>query len=230
MRNHPLATAATAIAASAALLAAAFAGSTGLIIVLAIAVMVPTSAIVAGRFLMGAGAAARPHRAIPGGAAIMNEPLDPPRPDTQEPSFASVTTMLAGFLAAILIIAAGGIVGLAAHGNLDHSSMMGGASGDHMAFMLDTVPGDIAGHYEFARANHDLFSMIPCYCGCEATLDHRYLFDCFVRPDGEWESHASGCSVCIDESKMARRMLDTGAQPEAIRDAIVARYEALIPG
>ena len=25
----------------------------------------------------------------------------------------------------------------------------------------------------------------------------------FVRPDGGWESHASGCSICIDESKMA---------------------------
>jgi hypothetical protein len=34
--------------------------------------------------------------------------------------------------------------------------------------------------------------------------------------------------VCIDESKMARRLLGTGAQPEEIRDAIVARYEALI--
>ena len=45
MRNHPLATAAIAIAASAALLAAAYAGSTGLVTVLAITLMVPASAI-----------------------------------------------------------------------------------------------------------------------------------------------------------------------------------------
>lgn len=224
MRNHPLATAAIAIAASAALLAAAYAGSTGLVTVLAITLMVPASAIVAGRFLLGAGAA-RPQRAIPGGSAVMTDPA----PDPPEDPTASIMTMIAGFVAAVMIIAAGGIVGLAAHGNLDHSSMMGSASGDHMAFMLDAVPGEIVTHYEFAREHRDLFSMIPCYCGCEATLDHRHLYDCFVRPDGAWESHASGCSICIDESKMARRMLGTGAQPEQIRDTIIAQYESLIP-
>jgi hypothetical protein len=223
MRNHPLATAVTAIAASAALLAAAFAGSTGLVTVLAIALVVPASAIVAGRFMLGAGAA-RPQRATPG-----TPPMTDPTAARPDDPAASITTMIAGFVAAVMIIAAGGIVGLAAHGNLDHSSMMGSASGDHMAFMLDAVPGDVASHYAFARDHRDLFSMIPCYCGCEATLDHRHLYDCFVRPDGAWESHASGCSVCIDESKMARRLLGTGAQPEQIRDAIVAQYESLIP-
>jgi hypothetical protein len=215
MRNHPLATAATAIAASAALIAAAFTGSTGLLTVLAIAVVVPLSAVLAGRFLLGVGAA-RPQRAT-------SEP--PP-----EPTAASVTTMLAGFTAAVLIVVAGGVVGLAAHGDLDHGTMTGGSSSDHMAFMLDSVPGEIAAHYGFARANRDLFSHIPCYCGCEATLDHRSLFDCFVTPEGGWESHASGCSICVDESTMARRMVAGGAHPDAIRDAIVARYEALIPG
>lgn len=219
MRNHPLAIAATAIAASAALLAAAFSGSAGLVTILAIAVVVPVSAVVAGRFLLGAGAA-RPQQGIPGSPAGDGPPDDPT---------ASILTMLAGFLAAVMIIAAGGIVGLVAHGTMDHSTMAGGMSGDHMAFMLDEIPGDIADHYEFAREHRDLFSMIPCYCGCEATLDHRHLYDCFVRTDGAWESHASGCSVCIDESKMARRLLRTGAQPEQIRDAIVAQYEALIP-
>jgi hypothetical protein len=215
MRTHPLATAATAIAASVALLAAAFTGSTGLLTVLAIAIVVPLSAVVAGRFLLGV--AARPQRANP-------------ERSVSDPDVASVTTMLAGFMAAVLIVVAGGVVGLAMHGDLDHDSMMAGSSSDHMAFMLDTVPGDVAAHYELARANRDLYSHIPCYCGCEATLDHRYLFDCFVTPDGGWESHASGCSICIDESKMARRMMSGGAQPDAIRDAIVARYEALIPG
>lgn len=215
MRSHPLATTATAVAASAALVAAAFTGSTGLLTVLAIAVVVPLSTVLAGRFLLGVGAA-RPQRAT----------SEPPA----EPTAASVTTMLAGFMAAALIVVAGGVVGLVAHGDLDHGAMAGGASSDHMAFMLDTVPGEIATHYAFARANHDVYSHIPCYCGCEATLDHRYLFDCFVTPDGGWESHASGCSVCIDESKMARRLLAGGAHPEAIRDAIVARYEAPIPG
>jgi hypothetical protein len=224
MRNHPLATAAIAITASGALLAAAFAGSTGLVMVLVVALVVPVSAIVAGRFLLGAGAA-RPQRASPGGAADTTDPT-PTRPD--DPT-ASIATMLGGFVAAVMIVAAGGIVGLVAHGSLDHPSMMVGGSSDHMAFMLDSVGGDVAAHYAFAKEHRELFSTIPCYCGCEATLDHRHLYDCFVRPDGAWESHASGCAVCIDESKMARRLLGTGAQPEQVRDAIVARYEALVP-
>lgn len=227
MRAHPLATAAIAIAASiAVLLAAALAGSTGLVTALAIVVVMPVSAILAGRFLLGAGAASGSQQAVPGGAPQMNAPE---RDDTS-----SILTMLAGFVAAGMIVVGGGVVGLAMHGSLDHDPMMGSAPmaqvEGHMAFMLDEVPAEVATHYRFAASNRDLYSMIPCFCGCEATLDHRNLHDCFVRPGGGWESHASGCAICIDESKMARRLQASGEQPEAIRDAIVARYEALIPG
>ncbi|HSP27291.1 MAG TPA: PCYCGC motif-containing (lipo)protein, partial [Ilumatobacteraceae bacterium] len=49
---------------------------------------------------------------------------------------------------------------------------------------LDDVPANIAGHYEFAAANRDVYDAVPCYCGCEKSIGHRNLTDCFVRSDG----------------------------------------------
>jgi hypothetical protein len=49
-----------------------------------------------------------------------------------------------------------------------------------------------------------------------------------VAADGTgWDSHAAGCAVCIDESKIVRRLLARGLSPPAIRDEIVGRYETV---
>ncbi len=91
-------------------------------------------------------------------------------------------------------------------------------------FQLDGMPADMVAHYEHARANADVYAQIPCYCGCQDMLGHRNLEDCFVTPDGAWESHASGCQVCIDESQMIMRMMGGGMGPGMMRDRIDARY------
>src|SRR3990170_4812994 len=38
---------------------------------------------------------------------------------------------------------------------------------------LSTMPGHVAEHYRFAAAHPDVYSEVPCFCGCDATLDHR---------------------------------------------------------
>jgi hypothetical protein len=55
--------------------------------------------------------------------------------------------------------------------------------------------------YLAAAADNAGFEAVSCYCGCEAFLDHRHLLDCFVRPDGGWERHATGCAVCLAEAR-----------------------------
>ena len=42
----------------------------------------------------------------------------------------------------------------------------------------------------------DLLVALPCFCGCVSYAPaHRSLYDCFVRPDGAFETHAAGCST-----------------------------------
>lgn len=90
---------------------------------------------------------------------------------------------------------------------------------------LASVSTDMAGHYAYATEHQGTYGQIPCFCGCEEFLDHRNLYDCFVRSDGKgWDAHASGCGVCIGESATARRLLDEGQDPAAVRDAVVARF------
>jgi hypothetical protein len=70
----------------------------------------------------------------------------------------------------------------------------------------------------------DVYSEVPCFCGCDATLDHRFLLDCFVRPDGRWEAHASGCGVCLEEGRMIRSMLAGGSATAEIRAEVIDAF------
>ena len=95
---------------------------------------------------------------------------------------------------------------------------------------LDDVAPNIAEHYRTAEANHDVYSQVPCYCGCERSICHRHLADCFVRSDGGgWDAHAAGCAVCTDESAMVRRLLADGTDTATIRQSIIAEFGALAP-
>lgn len=95
---------------------------------------------------------------------------------------------------------------------------------------LDDVAPNVAAHYRAAEENQDVYSQIPCYCGCERSIGHRHLADCFVRSDGKgWDAHAAGCAVCTDESVMVRRLLEDGTDTTAIRQSIVDEFGSLAP-
>ena len=53
--------------------------------------------------------------------------------------------------------------------------------------------------YQLAVDNRELFSQMPCYCGC-ANLDvpHQNLDQCFFMADGSFERHAAYCTICDD--------------------------------
>lgn len=89
---------------------------------------------------------------------------------------------------------------------------------------LDSMSPDIAAHYAFAAEHRSTYAHVPCFCGCDATLEHRSLLDCFVRPDGGWERHAAGCAVCTQESSAVRSMLADGEGAHAIRLAVIDTY------
>ena len=89
---------------------------------------------------------------------------------------------------------------------------------------LDALPSAMADVYQYASAHAEHFMQLPCYCGCQQSLGHRNLEDCFVTPGGDWDAHASGCGVCTAEAVTARELLDTNTEIGTVRQAIVDRY------
>ncbi|OFW78354.1 MAG: hypothetical protein A2Z48_04550 [Actinobacteria bacterium RBG_19FT_COMBO_70_19] len=140
-------------------------------------------------------------------------------------------TVLAALGVAVLLIVVAGAVGVTMGMSGGGQMMWGGPDGRVVqaelaaaGFQLDGMPAHMVAHYEYARSNADVYAQIPCFCGCQDMLGHRNLEDCFVTPDGAWESHAAGCQVCIDESQMVTRMMTRGMGPQMMRDRIVGEF------
>ncbi len=90
---------------------------------------------------------------------------------------------------------------------------------------LASVSGEIAEHYHASRDLAHVYREVPCYCGCEEFLAHRYLYDCFVRADGRgWEVHAAGCGVCIAESALVRDLISAGTPVGEVPAAVIGRF------
>lgn len=86
--------------------------------------------------------------------------------------------------------------------------------------------------YRFAVANPDLMKQIPCYCGCGA-MGHESNYQCYVQSDegGQivFDQHALGCSICVDITIDAMRMLGEGKTAPEIKAAVDATYSQYGP-
>jgi hypothetical protein len=89
---------------------------------------------------------------------------------------------------------------------------------------LAALPTETAEMYRYAAGHAEQFTQIPCYCGCDRSLGHRNLEDCFVTADGSWDAHASGCAVCTIEASSAQELIDTGLATGLVRQTIIDRY------
>jgi hypothetical protein len=112
-----------------------------------------------------------------------------------------------------------------------HKSKMAPVS--QMPSAVQKAPTRVHEAYRFAVANPDLMKQIPCYSGCGA-IGHTSNYACYVKevkPDGSvnFDDHALGCSLCVDITQDARRMLDEGKSAQDIRAAIVANYSQFGP-
>jgi len=111
----------------------------------------------------------------------------------------------------------------------DHSLSM--ASMSDMPADVQAAPVSVQQAYQFAYANPDVLTQIPCYCGCGA-MGHTSNYSCYVSSvdtNGTitYDSHALGCSICVDITQDAMRMLkDEKTVPEirAYVDQTYAKY------
>ena len=96
---------------------------------------------------------------------------------------------------------------------------------------VQDAPAVVQQAYQYAAANADILTQIPCYCGCGA-VGHTSNYACYVagnEADGglRFDTHALGCSICVDITQDVMRMhakeMDVGAMRAAI-DATYSRY------
>lgn len=100
----------------------------------------------------------------------------------------------------------------------------GFAASSAVTISLDSMPADMAEHYRYAGAHAQEYMQIPCYCGCDHSLGHRYLTDCFVTPAAAWDAHAAGCAVCTLEATQVRLQLDSGVPIADVRASIIKTF------
>jgi hypothetical protein len=103
-----------------------------------------------------------------------------------------------------------------------------------MASMAD-MPADVRAApvtvqqaYQFAAANPDVMRQIPCYCGC-AEMGHTSNYECYVagvNEDGliDYDTHALGCSICVDITQDTMRLLKEGKTVQQIKAYVDQTY------
>src|SRR4030042_1911073 len=79
---------------------------------------------------------------------------------------------------------------------------------------VKSAPTTVQQAYQFAVANPDLMQQIPCYCGC-GSMGHTSNYSCYILDVDEqgtitFDTHALGCSICVDITQDTMRYLGQG--------------------
>jgi len=99
---------------------------------------------------------------------------------------------------------------------------------DQMPSEVQSAPLTVQTAYQFAAANPDVMKNIPCYCGC-GNIGHTSNFDCYVSNVDDkgkvtFDNHALGCSICVDITQDAMRLLRNGKTVPEIKAYIDTTY------
>lgn len=87
--------------------------------------------------------------------------------------------------------------------------------------------------YQFAVANPDVMKQVPCYCGC-GNMGHTSNYSCYVESvdangNVKFDSHAIGCSICVDITQDTMRLLKQGKSPQDIKAYVDKTYSQYGP-
>jgi hypothetical protein len=93
---------------------------------------------------------------------------------------------------------------------------------------VQSAPVTVRQAYQFAAANPGMLQQIPCYCGCGA-IGHKSNYDCYVTGVDaagtiKFDTHALGCSLCVDITQDTMRLLREGKSISAIRTFVDGNY------
>lgn len=143
----------------------------------------------------------------------------------------AITSRRAAAMVIWLTLAGAGLTGCggAAARPGDHNHAMAPLA--QMPAEVQRAPAAVQQAYQFAVANPDVLRQIPCYCGC-GVMGHTSNYACYVAGADStgapvFDPHALGCSICVDITHDAMRLLDAGMSLPEIRayvDGEYARY------
>jgi len=99
---------------------------------------------------------------------------------------------------------------------------------DRMPAEVQESPTVVRQAYQFAVANPDVMRRIPCYCGC-GPIGHTSNYSCYVsRVDDQgqvtFDTHALGCSICVDITQDTMRLLQEGKSVQEIKAYVDRTY------
>jgi len=134
----------------------------------------------------------------------------------------------------LLAGAASGCQGSKSHTAEEPAGSMAGmqmASVEDMPTDVKAAPVAVQQAYQFAAANPDAMQQIPCYCGC-GSMGHTSNYSCYISGTDvggkpTYDTHALGCSICVDITHDTMRLLKQGKKVPEIRsyvDSTYARY------
>jgi hypothetical protein len=108
----------------------------------------------------------------------------------------------------------------------DHELAM--ASLDTMPLEVQNAPVAVQQAYQFNVANPELMKQLPCYCGC-GSMGHTSNYACYVsgvEPDGKitYDTHSLGCSICVDITQDAMRLIQQGKTAPEIKAYVDQTY------
>jgi hypothetical protein len=98
---------------------------------------------------------------------------------------------------------------------------------------VKSAPTMVQQAYQFAAANPEVMKQIPCYCGC-GKMGHASNYACYVsgvEAGGKinYDTHALGCSICVDITKDTMRLLRQGKTVAEIKASVDQTYSKYGP-
>ena len=107
------------------------------------------------------------------------------------------------------------------------------ASMDGMPADVKSAPTTVQQAYQFAVANPEVMKQIPCYCGC-GKMGHTSNYACYVQSVDEkgtvnFDTHALGCSICVDITQDTLRLLKEGKRVADIKAYVDQTYSKYGP-
>lgn len=98
---------------------------------------------------------------------------------------------------------------------------------------ISHAPVNVREAYAFAVANPEVLKELPCYCGC-GPMGHTSNYACYVSSvdsSGKitYDTHALGCSICVDITRDAMRLLKENKSIGEIKEYVDATYSRYGP-
>lgn len=83
--------------------------------------------------------------------------------------------------------------------------------------------------YSYAKNNPDALNGVNCHCGCmrkihNGRIHSRGLLDCFIKPNGEFDSHGANCEMCYVDVLEVKKLVGRGKTKEEIKQYIDSKY------